>query len=472
MSITSTTISNVPFRTVRTNPLVVSIEKHYGGMNPNCGMIILVLVIAIILPASLAGVAPVASILLLIGSTFFPGIPLLLVNKMWRIDIDNANRDLKIVRWHEFNKVNKQTTHVKFDEIREIVAETSLDGTKRRLVAILLTGTRHLLYESMNMTHADRFKNELMGSIQLQTSQTSQASTRVTTQATTQTTQSPPPDTRSSGPANPAIVVPSLRQFAIPDPGTAPGVDAGKQDMTPNHPISVSSMIDDDVDDVSYVDDAGSSTGTQDEKAAPDSPAAVIPGGQGTGTPPQEDAEAVHQRLVEIAHRKREILSRVFIPGSELEMVPSNPASFIPGTPAGKAACSPLRNREDWYNEFDDCHGIGYLFSPELGGRRPAATSLAPGSIEVRAGRAPKKKAGEDEDEEEIITHSVDRKTEKELGVQKIRPTCMVCTIPLKGTTFICPTCETKYCIRCARTLAERKESCWVCRRPLRREKM
>jgi predicted RNA-binding Zn-ribbon protein involved in translation (DUF1610 family) len=464
----STSITSVPFRTIRNSSGVVTIEKHYSDMNPNCGLGILIMIIAIILPASLVAVAPVASIVLLLGSTLFPGIPLLLVNKMWRIDIDNANRDLKIVRWHDFNKVNKKSIHIKFDEIREIVAETSPDGARRRLVAILLSGTRHVLYETLNMSHADRFKTYFMAGIQLQASQPTAQTPQVT-----QTTQSQQPAPQGSGPGNPAAVVPSLRQFAIPDPNAPPGDDDDLQGLPPTPPIRVSSWTDDltyvdDVDDVDAAGDVDPLPGARGGQPAAVSPAAAAPGNQGTGATSKDDDEAVHKRLLEIARRKREVLSRVYQPGSEPQNAPGTPAPAAAGVLAGEGAPpTPLRNKEDWYNKFDNCGGFAYLSSPELGVCRPAGTATASGTIETRTGRMPKKKAGED-DEDEIITHTVDRRTEKELGVHKVRPTCMVCTIPLKGTTFICPTCETKYCIRCAKALSLRKEYCWVCRKPLK----
>ncbi len=466
----STMITNVPFRTVRNSAGVVTIEKHYAEMNPNCGLGILVVIIAIILPLSFIATAPVASIVLFITSTLFPGIPLFLVNKMWQIEIDNATRVLKIVRWHEFNNVNKKTTNVKFDEIREIVAETSPDGVKRRLVAILLSGTRHVLYETMNMVHADRFRLLFMGAIQLQAAQVTTQTTQATlaTQAT-QGSQGSQPGSQSSGPADPTVVVPSLRQFAIPDPSAPAGSNAGFQDIPPASPIRVPSWISG-ADDVDDVDDVDASTSTQGYQAAPASPPSAVPSTQGAEIAPQEDDEAVHKRLLAIAQRKRDILARVYQPGTEPQDAPAAPAIAAVGAPASDGDTSaPLRNKEDWYNKFDDVGGFAYLSSPELGGGRPAGAALASGALETRAGRAPKKKAGDDDDDDDkVITHSVDWRTERELGVHKVRPTCMVCTRPLKGTTFICPTCETKYCIRCARTLSVRKEYCWTCRKPLK----
>jgi hypothetical protein len=185
-------------------------------------------------------------------------------------------------------------------------------------------------------------------------------------------------------------------------------------------------------------------------------------------TPSQEDDATVHQRLVEIARRKREVLSRVYEPGTEPPATQATPGPSIPEIPASeKAACSLLRNRGDWYNEFDDCDGLKYLDPPEIGGSPRVGAASATGDIELRAGRAPKKKDGDD-DEDETITRRVDKRLEKDLQIHKVRPTCMVCTIPLKGATFICPNCETKYCMRCAQTLASRKEYCWTCRKPLK----
>jgi PKD repeat protein len=69
--------------------------------------------------------------------------------------------------------------------------------------------------------------------------------------------------------------------------------------------------------------------------------------------------------------------------------------------------------------------------------------------------------------QEAAVTHQVDEQTESEVGVYKKKEFCIVCNTNLKATTYICPHCETKYCIRCAIALSEQKESCWVCKNPL-----
>ena len=69
--------------------------------------------------------------------------------------------------------------------------------------------------------------------------------------------------------------------------------------------------------------------------------------------------------------------------------------------------------------------------------------------------------------QEEVIKHEVDKQTESEVDVFKKKEFCIVCNTSLKATTYICPHCETKYCIRCAIALSEQKETCWVCKNPL-----
>ena len=45
---------------------------------------------------------------------------------------------------------------------------------------------------------------------------------------------------------------------------------------------------------------------------------------------------------------------------------------------------------------------------------------------------------------------------------------CVVCEMPLKGTNFDCPSCGTRYCIRCAIELNQRNEACWTCKNELK----
>ncbi|MEX2684685.1 MAG: hypothetical protein Q6373_024145 [Candidatus Sigynarchaeota archaeon] len=476
MTFTSTSSANPPFRTLRGSSGIITIEKHYNGVNPNVALGFLILIIAIILPAALAAVAPAASVILLLVSLLFPGIPLFMANKMWRVEIDNANRDLKITRWHAFNKTNQKVEYIKFDDIREIVAEISPDGTKRRLVVIKLTGERLLLYESMNMTHADRFKHDFMAAVQLN-------NPPPTPRAVQNPPASRPPlDTlHPHVPTDPTLVLPSLRQFAIPDPNTGTSSIPGQQNPLHSLPMHASSRVDgvvsvvDGANDAKIAVDLDNRKDQQADQAMTTPAAAGVPAVKGTAATLKDDEESARQRLAEIARRKREILSRVYEPGFEPQQAPAAPGPSTPGpsTPGIQAdrgvPSSVMRNRENWYNKYDSCQGFDYMLLPEIGICRPRGETIASKSPpETRSGRAPKKKHGDEDEADEIITHHVDKKVEKELGIQKVKPTCMVCTRLLKGTSFICPTCETKYCIRCARTLASRKESCWTCRKQLK----
>jgi len=77
--------------------------------------------------------------------------------------------------------------------------------------------------------------------------------------------------------------------------------------------------------------------------------------------------------------------------------------------------------------------------------------------------KAPKKR--EQITEEESRPRAIDKETEREVVIQKER--CIVCDSPLSGTTYICPVCDTKYCIRCQEELVKRNEPCWRCNTPL-----
>jgi parallel beta-helix repeat protein len=78
------------------------------------------------------------------------------------------------------------------------------------------------------------------------------------------------------------------------------------------------------------------------------------------------------------------------------------------------------------------------------------------------------KKAGASKDDNVNIERKIDAKTEGEVQVQIKEESCIVCGNLLRATNYVCPECKTKYCIRCAITLSERKETCWVCKKPLK----
>lgn len=432
----------LPYRVDRSAPGVVTIEKFFGNFNPNCVLGLLVIILSIIMPAALAAASPLASFFVFIGSLFFPGVPIGLVNKKWRIEINNVSNQLHVSRWHDFNKKIRKTNTIKFDDIKEIVAETSPDGAKHRLIIIDQAGSRHVLHESMNKIHANKFKDDFMQSIELAGIPRQQGAVN---QALVGRSSQPP------------VIAPQLQQFVVPE-----------------------------LNDATILDSSGHNTGFPHDVDSAFARHALdaAPGMRSNGTGalahvndlPDSD-EAVHERLLAIARHKREVLDRVFDPataslGNDLLPVPG-PGETWHGADAGAGtgngngngsanACSHLRNRGEIFNIFDPCFAMMEFLPQELAGRAVDTPRVVNG--EVPANHTPKKHNG-DVDAEEVLPRVIDKRTEKELNVRRVRPTCMVCTIPLKGPAFICPTCDTKYCMRCAKTLAGRKESCWTCRK-------
>ncbi len=61
-------------------------------------------------------------------------------------------------------------------------------------------------------------------------------------------------------------------------------------------------------------------------------------------------------------------------------------------------------------------------------------------------------------------------KTEQEIALQVKKDICTVHKSPIQGINYICPKCQAKYCMRCARTLASKNEGCWVCETPIKLE--
>jgi predicted RNA-binding Zn-ribbon protein involved in translation (DUF1610 family) len=453
------TTTPVPFRVNRIVQGIPVIEKYYKDFNPNCILVLLALVLSGILPLSLIGASPVASIVILVISVFFPGIPAYMANWQWKVEIDNNNRILTINKWHAFTRkwIPQMASSIKYDDIKEIVVETSPDGMRRSVMVIPASTSfgRKVLYSSMNVTHVDKFKDEFMRAIVLTTGntwhQTSPASLGV--------------HPASVAPANPTIsttpitpVVPFLRQFAIPDPTGNPAVDndisiapapvfpaAATEVDGFLHPIpGFPATLDDDVDSFP--------TATADSSVTP-----------ATRDEPAKPVQHTSEQLAEIAHKKRDLLSRMFEPGTEVAA--SGQAQGQEKTTISCATASAVKNTSSMYNLFDECGAIADSLPAELGGHHAMRPATETDASLIRTGRAPKKK---DEKEEPVINHSVHKKTERELSVQKVKPTCIVCNVVLKGTSFICPTCSTKYCIRCAKTLSGRKEHCWTCRKPLK----
>ena len=54
-------------------------------------------------------------------------------------------------------------------------------------------------------------------------------------------------------------------------------------------------------------------------------------------------------------------------------------------------------------------------------------------------------------------------KTEEEVAVEKEKHICIVHRRDFLGTVYLCPNCESFYCLRCATMLKGKCENCMVC---------
>ena len=59
--------------------------------------------------------------------------------------------------------------------------------------------------------------------------------------------------------------------------------------------------------------------------------------------------------------------------------------------------------------------------------------------------------------------------SEEDLELYKEQKICLVCKGHVGGFTFtfICPKCDVLYCEKCARSLANLENECWVCEHPI-----
>ena len=52
---------------------------------------------------------------------------------------------------------------------------------------------------------------------------------------------------------------------------------------------------------------------------------------------------------------------------------------------------------------------------------------------------------------------------EEEFDIEEDQDQCIVHKGPIRGLIYSCPGCGSKYCLRCAKTIKEKEENCWVC---------
>ncbi|MBN2153890.1 MAG: hypothetical protein JW839_20705, partial [Candidatus Lokiarchaeota archaeon] len=55
-------------------------------------------------------------------------------------------------------------------------------------------------------------------------------------------------------------------------------------------------------------------------------------------------------------------------------------------------------------------------------------------------------------------------KTEEEVTTFKDQKICVVHKGPISGAIYLCPKCETFYCLKCATFLKKNGEKCWSCK--------
>jgi hypothetical protein len=56
--------------------------------------------------------------------------------------------------------------------------------------------------------------------------------------------------------------------------------------------------------------------------------------------------------------------------------------------------------------------------------------------------------------------------TEEEVSVSKEKKICLVCKNKISRENYICPNCNSFYCIKCSKALVTLENACWVCDAP------
>ncbi|MBD3255916.1 MAG: hypothetical protein GF383_12540 [Candidatus Lokiarchaeota archaeon] len=64
------------------------------------------------------------------------------------------------------------------------------------------------------------------------------------------------------------------------------------------------------------------------------------------------------------------------------------------------------------------------------------------------------------------ITERPNYLSEEEVTYYKERKICLVCKGKVAGINYICPKCDTLYCMKCVELLTDRENACWVCNKP------
>ena len=90
--------------------------------------------------------------------------------------------------------------------------------------------------------------------------------------------------------------------------------------------------------------------------------------------------------------------------------------------------------------------------------QKPVNTTNTAQHKKIKKSALPTSKVGLTEIEKEEL-----KLTESEVNVEKPKVVCVVHKGPIQGNIYMCPECNTFYCVNCARILKLRGEKCWVC---------
>ncbi|MBN2154154.1 MAG: right-handed parallel beta-helix repeat-containing protein [Candidatus Lokiarchaeota archaeon] len=89
------------------------------------------------------------------------------------------------------------------------------------------------------------------------------------------------------------------------------------------------------------------------------------------------------------------------------------------------------------------------------------------GAASARSSRKAKKIIQEKEAELAALKSQKEEITEGDITISKEMHTCLVHKGPIKGYSYICPTCGAYYCAKCIAAIIEIENTCWSCKAPL-----
>lgn len=103
---------------------------------------------------------------------------------------------------------------------------------------------------------------------------------------------------------------------------------------------------------------------------------------------------------------------------------------------------------------------------PRIGGQGAAGGPVKDGKVAGKDVPLAGKDAGTTGVSQAQAPATLDRVVEDvpDLNVDVQRDKCIVHAGPIKGVSYICPSCGARYCLACATTLKDQAEGCWQCK--------